>query len=96
MAIKMSDFLQVYLGCNPNIDDLEVWIYQPSTDANGNEESYKVKKSLRNYILFGDYYIEDITLDWYPHISNKDPFLSISITKEPLDSYQSCPFAYEH
>lgn len=96
MAIKMSDFLQTYMGSNHNVDDLEVWVYDPPATINEDGESYKIKKSIRNYLIFGDYYVADITIDWYPNRPHKNPILSLSIVKEPQDVFQSCPFTYEH
>lgn len=93
--MKLKNFLMSYMGSNHNVDDLDVWVYTPPKDDEVDGESVQLKRSLRNYLLFGDYYVGGINVDWYPNMPGKrNPYLSISITKEPTDPMQDCPFAY--
>lgn len=88
MAIKFKDFLQVWMPANNTIDDLDVYIYNSS-----NEKVHRLKKSFRNYILFGDYYVTVMEIDYWEHKS-KPPYLSIILNKEINDPFDECPFAY--
>lgn len=90
MAIKFKDFLQVWMPANNSVDNLEVYV----PDLSDEERVYRLKKSFRNYILFGDYYVTLMEIDYWEH-KEKPPFLSIILNKEVNDPLEECPFAYE-
>ena len=89
MAVKFKDFLQIWMPANDNVDTLEVYVSDPSND----EEVYRLKKSFRNYILFGDYYVTVMEIDYWEQ-KVKPPYLSIILNKELKDPLDECPFAY--
>lgn len=91
MAIKFKDFLIAYMGENKDVDDLDVYVYNTDED-----ESYRLKCSIRNYLLFGNYYVEGFSVDWYPSLEgHRKPFLSVTIVKKKLDSFENYSFTYK-
>lgn len=93
MAIKFKDFLQVWLAANHDVKNLDTYIYNYTYDDD--EEFYKMKNSLRNYLLFGDYYVTSIENDCKYDNYSMEPFASVIISKKKPDPIQNCPFAYE-
>lgn len=91
--ILLKDFLMVYLTANHDVDDLSIYIYKMESDK-VDGELYRMKNSLRNYLLFGDYYVTSIDTDYCS--CNRGITTEIVITKEETDALEDCPFAYEY
>lgn len=90
MAVKFKDFLQIWLGANHDVDKLDVYVSNPYDES----EIYNLKCSLRNYLLFGDYYITTMEIDYLIDKVSR-PYLSIIISKNVPDPLEECLFAYE-
>lgn len=88
----LKDFLMVYLAANHDVDDLSIHIYKMEPYREDGE-LYKMKNSLRNYLLFGDYYVTSVDADYHPR--SRTVVTELVITKEKTDPLEDCPFAYE-